>query len=191
MNFPNILTVSRILLTVIFIYLIIQEDLMSRMIAAGVFTVASISDYLDGYFARKNNVITDFGKIMDPIADKFLILSAFFIFMKMGIIPLWMCIVIVVREILITGLRLLKIIGGKVLAAENLGKMKTVVQMIAVYFILVMIVFNDSAFIWSENKALIQFYTYTIFILMYAVVILTVVSGINFLWNNRRNLYAR
>ena len=89
MNLPNILTVSRILLTIFFIKFLLKSGFSSSVIAAAIFTVASLTDYLDGYIAKKRNLISNFGKIMDPIADKFLVLSAFFVFMRLDIIAAW------------------------------------------------------------------------------------------------------
>jgi len=137
LNLPNVLTILRIILTIIFIYLFCQDSLGSRLMALIVFTCASLTDYFDGYLARKHNLITPFGKIMDPIADKFLILSAFFIFMQLQLIAVWMFIAIFSREVIVTGLRLGAVKRGAVLAAEGAGKLKTVLQIVAVYLIII------------------------------------------------------
>ena len=123
MNLPNVLTIFRIFLTFVFIFLFMQGGLGSRVLALAVFTIASLTDYLDGHLARKYNLISEFGKLMDPIADKFLVLSAFFIFMQLQLIAVWMFAVIFAREVIVTGLRLFALRRGIALAAEAAGKL--------------------------------------------------------------------
>jgi len=189
LNLPNILTIFRIILTVLFIYLFYQNDLGSRLLALIVFTLASLTDYFDGYLARKHNLITSFGKLMDPIADKFLILSAFFIFMQLQLIATWMFIVIFVREVIVTGLRLTAVKRGTALAAEAAGKLKTVLQIVAVYSIIIFTVLiqltNDTQFFQLMMR---QVFT-GINILMFVVVIVTLWSGLSFIWNNRKEIF--
>ena len=129
---PNILTVFRIGLTFVFGFYLLQEGLNAKIIAAVLFAVASITDFLDGYIARKYNLISNFGKIMDPIADKFLVLIAFFIFMQMDLLSVWMFGIIALREVVLTLLRFKAMAGQHVLAAEQLGKIKTVVQIVVI-----------------------------------------------------------
>ena len=140
MNLPNQLTVSRIILTFIFVYYISRTGLEPMIIAAVIFTLAAITDYYDGYVAKRFNLISDFGKLMDPIADKFLVLAAFVAFVRMQIVDDWMVVVILGREIIITGLRVYALTKGKVLAAERGGKHKTVSQMVAIFTILFFII---------------------------------------------------
>src|SRR5512135_1783965 len=99
------------------------------------FILACATDFLDGWIARARHQVTDFGKIMDPVADKVLVLGVFLSFVQMQLVPAWMVIVIIIRELLITGMRFLAIRKGRVLAAESAGKHKTVSQMIAIFFI--------------------------------------------------------
>lgn len=185
MNIPNILTIARFFLTALFIYYILKADFISTVVAFGVFIVASLTDYLDGFLARKYNLITGFGKLMDPIADKFLVLSAFFVFAKLGFIFWWMFIIITLREVYVTVVRLLALRQGKVLAAESLGKYKTVLQMIAVYFILLYSIFQQTSMAQNLSTQTLQAWRIVINGLMLAVVMLTVISGISFIRNLR------
>jgi len=188
-NLPNILTVVRLLLTVIFIYFLNQDGFESVLWAAGLFTVASITDFLDGYIARKYNLITPFGKIMDPIADKFLTLSAFFIFMQNHLIAGWMFVLICAREVIVTILRLSAMRKGIALAAESAGKVKTVLQIFSIYFIMIVMMF----ILWpgrgESGEHAIQMMTYIISVLMLLVLFVTLWSGTAFIINNRKKLF--
>ena len=189
MNLPNILTMLRLFLTLIFIFFLRQNGLVPKILALFAFTLAAITDFLDGYFARKLNLISQFGKIMDPIADKFLILSAFFIFSTMHIIAGWMFIVICVREVVVTGLRLIAMQKGIALAAEEAGKVKTVLQIVAVYLIMILIILAqlDVNAQWYGNMMSALAGGITIF--MVGIVLITSWSGISFIWNNRKEIF--
>jgi len=184
-NLPNKLTIFRIALTFVFILLILKEGLMSKIFATLIFSLASFTDFLDGYFAKKYDLTSSFGKIMDPIADKFLMLSAFFIFMRLGVVAAWMVIIIFVREILITAIRLYAIRKGAILAAENMGKYKTVAQICVVIVILVFLIFKETSFALNWSDTVWALWHWNIMILMSAVVLLTLISGVSFLKNNR------
>ena len=144
MNLPNKITVARMLmipLMVIIPFLGIQGEFeifggltYSNLIIVTIFLVASITDFFDGYLARKNNLVTTFGKLLDPIADKLLVLSAMIMLVESGIIPAWIPIIIVAREFIVSGIRMLAAGEGNVIAASWLGKVKTVSQMIAITF---------------------------------------------------------
>lgn len=156
-------------------------------VAAIIFTLASLTDYYDGYLAKKYNLISDFGKLMDPIADKFLILAAFLAFVRMRLVYDWMVILILGREIIITGFRVYALTKGKILAAEKAGKHKTVSQMVAIFSILGFIVFKEWLTKFSKWSGAIEAWWQTgIIILMSITVVLTVISGISYLWNNRK-----
>ncbi|HFI0578014.1 TPA: CDP-diacylglycerol--glycerol-3-phosphate 3-phosphatidyltransferase [Streptococcus suis] len=137
-NIPNALTVGRILIIPIFILLLtVWQSPISHVLAAIIFALASITDYLDGYLARKWQVVTNFGKFADPMADKILVMSAFIMLVDLGFAPAWVVAVIICRELAVTGLRLLLVEnGGTVLAAAMPGKIKTFSQMFAVIFLL-------------------------------------------------------
>ncbi|WP_297598088.1 CDP-diacylglycerol--glycerol-3-phosphate 3-phosphatidyltransferase [uncultured Cetobacterium sp.] len=141
MNLPNKLTATRLILAVPFIYFL-QESATAtdhnlyRLVAFGIFIFASLTDWLDGYIARKYNLITDLGKIMDPLADKILVISALVIFVKLDYIPSWMSIVVIAREFLISGIRTIAAAKGEVIPAGVLGKYKTTTQMIVIMIML-------------------------------------------------------
>lgn len=141
MNLPNKITIARILLIPIMIiipFLNIQGTIpiggitYSNLIILAIFLVASFTDFLDGYLARKNNLVTTFGKFLDPIADKLLVLAALIMLVEMGTIPAWIPIIIAAREFIVSGIRMLAAGEGNVIAASWLGKVKTVSQMIAI-----------------------------------------------------------
>ena len=140
MNLPNKLTIFRIILVPIMViipYLNIQGNFMgvpiTMLIIDAIFIIASITDKLDGYIARKNNQVTVFGKFLDPIADKILVLSAMIILVEFGKIPSWIPIIVIFREFVVSGYRLIAVqANGNVIAASMWGKIKTTTQMIAV-----------------------------------------------------------
>lgn len=137
MNLPNRLTIARFILAIPFVFFL-QESTHPelgttfRLVSLVIFIVASLTDFFDGYIARKYNLITDFGKIMDPLADKILVISALVVFVQLDYIPAWMSIIVLAREFLISGIRIMAAAKGEVIAAGNLGKYKTTSQMIVV-----------------------------------------------------------
>lgn len=177
MNLPNVLTLSRIVFAAILVILLEENTLMGNIGAVVVFTIASITDYYDGYFAKTKGLISNFGKIMDPIADKILILSVFAVFAHLNIIPWWMVIVIAIREIAVTISRLLAMQKGLVLAAEKAGKIKTVAQIMAISFILLYLVASQGAAWFGQVQKIWQSLDLA---LMLVVVGLTVYSGIDY-----------
>ena len=190
MNIANKLTISRIFLTVIFMIFLFMEGFTYKLLALIVFIIASWTDFLDGYLAKKRNEISNFGKFMDPIADKVLIISAFLAFVEMRLIPAWIVLIIVFREFLITGLRLLALARGEVIEAAVAGKHKTVSQMVSIYAILIFIVFKESGKrlfgFWNANME--YYFKQTIFVLMIITALFTLISGISYLVKNRRFL---
>ena len=127
MNTANKLTMLRVLLIPIFIVLLYLEFPYSRYVALGVFILATLTDLADGYVARKRNQITDFGKFMDPLADKVLTFAALLWFIEVGLIPAWLVLIVVLREFMVTGMRLVASAKGRVIAAGVSGKVKTLV----------------------------------------------------------------
>ena len=185
MNFPNILTLSRIVFAVVLVFLLQEGSQLGNILAVIIFTIASITDFYDGYLAKKWGLISDFGKIMDPVADKVLLLSTFGVLAHIDMIAWWMFAVIAIREIVVTGSRLLAFRHGQVLAAERAGKIKTVVQIIAVSVILLYLVAQQSEYcsFWFYNvQHLLLDVNYGLMIL---AVILTVYSGIEYFRNKK------
>lgn len=139
MNLPNKLTMLRMLLVIVFVVFMClpTKYVWAKYVSLGVFVVASITDFLDGYISRKKNLVTKFGKIMDPLADKMLVASGFILLATAGVIPAWMAVIIVLRDFFVTGLRNFGADNNKDLAASLTGKVKTVFQLLAIILALV------------------------------------------------------
>jgi len=182
MNLPNKLTLSRIFLTVVFMFLLFAEGAPAKCLALGVFLLASLTDYWDGKIARAKNQRTSFGKLMDPIADKLLSLSAFLAFVQMEIIPAWMVMLIIARDLLITGLRLLAPPGHPVMAVRSSGKHKTTLQFTAIVAVLVFLAVRDTPFWKAEWTP--SAHTF-IAASMFFVVAVTLWSGLRVVYLNR------
>jgi len=184
MNIPNRITLSRIVLIPIFILILslpldwgswsIGENILpiSHFVAAIIFIVASGTDWLDGHYARKYNLVTNLGKFLDPMADKLLVLAAYVLLIELQIVPAWIVILILSREFAVTGLRLVAAGSGIVLAASSMGKLKTTFQLLSIIFLLL----HDFPFSylgWPVGN-----------ILLYLAMILTVISGIDYFIKN-------
>jgi CDP-diacylglycerol---glycerol-3-phosphate 3-phosphatidyltransferase len=187
MNLANRLTVSRFFLSLGFVIALTVDFPFRFTVALVLFLVAGITDYADGEIARRFNMETDFGRLMDPLVDKIMMAAAFICLVPLGAIPAWAATVIVSREFLITGLRLLAASKGRVLSAEKLGKHKTAWQIITAIFFLLMLSAREYAHftdtpsaallyqrIWDRGGAL----------LLMVTVALTVISGAGYLWKN-------
>ena len=181
MNLANKLTISRIILAGVFILFLFIRGTGAKVLALSVFLIACITDYYDGLIARASAGVTDFGKLMDPIADKILILGAFLSFVEMKIIPAWMVMVIIARELVITGIRILGLSKKKVLSAEVAGKHKTISQIVAVVAILVFLIIRDSDFTFRY----IVYYSKAVYILMLITVAMTLLSGVSYMIRNK------
>jgi CDP-diacylglycerol--glycerol-3-phosphate 3-phosphatidyltransferase len=177
MNLPNILTLSRVFLTCLFI-ICAQQGADGAWWAFLFFVIAIITDFADGYIARQYDLITPFGKLMDPVADKFLTLAAFFMLGFEGLIPLWAVIVIAIREILVTASRIQCMTRGQVIPAEQTGKIKTVVQMITIVLALLY------RAVGTASESFLGFcWQGAIILFMIFSVILTLWSGIEYFRN--------
>lgn len=187
MNLPNKLTLSRIILTFVFMFFLFSRGLIAKYLAFAVFVIACLSDFYDGYIARRKNAITDFGKLMDPIADKILVLAAFLAFVEMKIIPAWMVVVIIAREFIITSLRLLAVSKKTYLSATIGGKHKTLSQMVAIFTILIFLIVRETSLRFFDfwNPAAEYWSRWGIFVLMLVTITLTLISGVSYLWRNR------
>ena len=153
MNVPNKLTISRFILTAAFLVVIFTEASFFETIALLLFSAAGLTDYFDGKIARRDNLITNFGILMDPLADKILVCSAFIAFVGRGWLPAWMVVLVVARELAITGLRLLAASKNLVLAAEGFGKHKTISQIVAIISILMLHSYQQ----WGPVGAIFSF----------------------------------
>lgn len=168
MNLPNKLTVARIICTPVFVLFYALGLYIPAFI---VFLAASLTDLLDGKIARQYGMITNFGKIMDPLADKILVYSAFCMFIDKGLMPGWMLIIILAREFAVSGMRTVAASEGKVIAAGMTGKIKTVLQMVAVHF-LILSSYHKVIHICGE-------------VLLWASLVMTVVSGAEYIIRNK------
>lgn len=187
MNIANRLTILRIILTFIFMFFLFCHGLWAKVTSLAIFVFAALSDFLDGMIAHRKNMVTDFGRLMDPIADKILVLAAFAAFVQMQLIDAWMFVIIVSREIVITSLRLFALNRGKVLSPTRAGKHKTLSQMLVIFSILGFIVAKEvmlSYFTWNPGWE--RFFRQGIYFLMLLTVVLTLYSGLSYLWENRR-----
>ena len=188
LNLPNILTISRIVITPIFLFVILMESLQHRfLIACIIFAIGSITDAVDGHLARKNNQITNFGKFLDPIADKILTTSALLAFMSMGLCNIWIVMLVLTREFAIASVRMIAASNGVVIPANIWGKIKTVTQM--VFTILIMLLGEVYFVVESSNVALFAKLPDLSLIsngLLWITAILTVVSGGIYLYDSRK-----
>src|ERR1035438_1431121 len=149
MNLPNKLTISRFILTIAFLVVMFSQVKYHKSIALVLFIAAAVSDFLDGEIARRPKLITNFGIPMDPLADKIMVCSAFIAFVGLNWIPAWMVVIVVARELAITGMRLLAAAKNSVLAAEGFGKHKTISQIVAIIAILVLASYGE----WEIGRA--------------------------------------
>lgn len=185
MNLPNALTVLRLVITAILVAVLALPMPRAATAALLLFLAAALTDYLDGAIARRHNLITDFGRLMDPLADKILTVSAFVCLIPA--IPAWAVITIIAREFLITGLRLLAGTKGVVLPAERLGKHKTAWQMITIVFYLLLGALRE----WSPNAAYDALGREWIGPVLLAITVaLTVYSGGAYFWRHRDLIQA-
>ena len=178
MNLPNKLTILRVIMIPFFVVCLLLDKGMSTQIAALIlFAAASFTDYLDCHIARKNNLVTNFGKFMDPLADKLLVCSALICLIQLERIPAWVVIIIIAREFIISGVRLIASDNGVVIAASYWGKSKTVSQM----FMIMLLIIHPSGdvFFWLEQ------------IMIYLALILTVISLVDYIVKNKQVLYEQ
>ena len=189
MNLPNKLTVSRFVLTGFFLGAMFARFPGNETVALVLFTAAAITDALDGRIARQRKLITNFGILMDPLADKILACSALIAFVELGQFEAWMVVVIVARELAITGLRLLAVSRNVILAAEGFGKHKTISQMTAIIAILLLLSYEQwgsvGIAIFGWGFAGHPWLWWVAGVSKWASVILTILSGGIYLWRNR------
>ena len=182
MNLPNKLTTFRVILIPFFVFFLLAPyfEGYGNYIALVIFIVASLTDFLDGKIARKYNLVTNFGKFMDPLADKILVTAALIYFIPLRLAPAWIVILILAREFLVTSLRLIASGKGIVIAADKWGKYKTATTMVWICYALLMTNFIDTMSIGMQSVC-----TGIHIALMILSLALTLLSGFNYLWKNR------
>lgn len=181
-NVPNVLTTMRVIMIIPFVIVLLggnagwfgEDLLVPELVALGIFAVACITDLLDGKIARKYNLVTNFGKFMDPLADKILVSAGLICMVAMERIPAWVVIVILAREFIISGFRLVASDAGIVIAASYWGKFKTTFQMILVVMAIV------------DLSAWVPYYNIAVQVIMYIALALTVISLIDYIVKNRK-----
>lgn len=168
MNIANKLTLFRVILVPIFVYFILSDIKNGQFIGTSIFIVAALTDFLDGYLARKYNLVTTFGKFIDPLADKILTMSAFILLVEMQVIGSWGVIIIIAREFIVTGFRVIAASNQVTIAASPYGKFKTVLQLVSIIWLLLSPVL-------PLNIGLVIYY-FALF--------MTILSGIDYLYKN-------
>ena len=177
MNLPNKLTLLRVCMIPFFVVFARMGNLGMQVIAVIIYILACVTDALDGHIARSRNLITNFGKFMDPIADKLLVMSAMVVLTAQGRMPDWVCILMLGREFLVSGFRLVAVENGRVIAAGPLGKVKTVFQMISTIALMLLVPVAGDPLMGTAGATFAK-------ILMYIALALTVVSGADYLIRN-------
>jgi len=192
MNLPTQLTVLRIILTPAFLFLLFYNGLLSKIFALVIYIIASLTDWYDGYYARKHGVVSTWGIFLDPLADKILVSAAFVAFYILGYVQLWIVIVIVVRDFLITGLRSYALFKNQPVVTIYLAKIKTFLQMGTVYFIFLIYIYKQYEIFKGKESFILNFLEQVRFIdrLMMLIVILTVYTGIHYLIKNRSHIIS-
>ena len=185
---PNLLTSSRILLVPVFLYFLFSDFSHGKLLALICFVIAAITDAYDGKIARKHNIVTKFGIFFDPLADKFLVLSAFYAFMFISdldtTIKLWMIILISFRDILVTLLRTIMQYKGITMITSKLGKIKTALQLITIHLILIFLIFKSYSIAIPSDL----FYNESLYFLMVITTIITFYTGVHYFYHNYKTL---
>lgn len=189
MNLANKLTMLRIFLVPLFLLFIAIKDIpYSTFIATGIFIIASVTDQLDGHIARSRNQITTFGKFMDPLADKLLVTAALISLVELKVIPAWAAVIIIAREFAVSGLRTIAASEGKIIAASMWGKIKTVIQIIAIILSLIKVNISTSVYLTdlvASNKTVKLIFDYAPIYSVILAVIITILSGVDYFKKNK------
>ena len=186
MTLPNILTILRILLTPVFILCLFAEFDNAQLCALFIFIVASITDAYDGYYARKNDMVTDTGKFLDPLADKILVSSAFISFAVMGLIDFWMVTLIIFRDLFVTGLRVIMSRKGFTMMTSQIAKSKTSVQISTIIFTLTIVSLKGISWtIVTDYLTFVKEYELVYYLTMVAV-LFTLYTGFTYIQENRK-----
>lgn len=185
MNTPNKLTILRIILTPVFMVTLLVDFKFHYIAALIIFIVASLTDMIDGKMARKHNLVTDFGKFLDPLADKMLTTAAFlgFIALDIGVGAVWIAFIVLFREFMISSMRLVAVSsGGKVIAANIFGKLKTVSQMVAIIYAITVEAFAD---LFPKLETLSNIFRIGTSVLLWISAILCIISGVIYMIDNK------
>ena len=185
MTLPTKLTCFRVLLTFLIMALLFAQGWIAKLAALGCFLLASATDWLDGYLARRWRQTSLLGALLDPIADKVLVLGMFLAFVQLRLIPAWMVLIITLREFLITGVRLFAASRGLVLSAAKEGKHKTVSQIVTIFLILLVLMVEELPGLASVSTQTRAAMAWTILGCMWVTMVLTVISGASFFWRHR------
>ncbi|MFN2508114.1 MAG: CDP-diacylglycerol--glycerol-3-phosphate 3-phosphatidyltransferase [Chthoniobacterales bacterium] len=185
MNWANRLTISRLALTALFVLALNSDWQFGHTAALILFLIAGATDFFDGEIARRYRFVTNFGKLMDPLVDKIMIAAAFISLVPLKAIPAWAATIVVAREFLITGLRLMASSKGQVLPAENLGKHKTSWQIVTVIFFLVLLAARELHYAGSDGAWWARAWNDGGAALVWITVALTLYSGLRYAWRHR------
>jgi len=202
MSLANFLTVLRVVLVPFFVWAFLMDTVEGNWAACAIFIAAAVTDYFDGFFARRYHQVSNFGKIFDPLADKILVASALILFGVYDLVPDWMVFVILIREAVVTAIRFEALNQGRALAAEKSGKLKTVLQLTAVIATLILVALRStvpSEAEWEQfillfpplKTALQAFMDYGPYVLTLLATLASIASGADFLWKNREFLGER
>jgi CDP-diacylglycerol--glycerol-3-phosphate 3-phosphatidyltransferase len=193
---PNRITMFRIVVVAFFIPSVLKDTMLFSYVAIILFLIAAISDWLDGHLARKYDIISNFGKVMDPLADKIMVLSAFLCFVQLHVVPAWIVIIIISREFLVSGIRIMVAEEGEIIVASNWGKAKTVIEIIAITTTLLLIAVNHTInyFGLSRQDMIIKGEPLTEFVLLtlipYSLMLIaasvSLISGLEYFFRNKR-----
>ncbi len=193
MNLPNKITIARIILIPVMMLFMLTIPLdgfeawngfileNGMIVALIIFSIASYTDHLDGAIARKRNIVTNMGKFLDPIADKLLVLSAFICLVERGLLTSWMPVIVLFRELAVTGIRMLAIERGRVIAASKLGKLKTVTQIVAIIVIMLLDIIRIKLPDLSMNRYIDGFGYLTVILAL----AMTIISGVDYYVKNK------
>jgi CDP-diacylglycerol--glycerol-3-phosphate 3-phosphatidyltransferase len=185
MNWANRITLSRLALTVIFVVALNSSWHYARTTALVIFLIAGLTDFIDGEIARRYGVITNFGKLMDPLVDKIMMAAAFISLVPLKAVPAWAATTVVARDFLITGLRLMATANGRILPAERLGKQKTSWQIITIIFFLALLSMAELQYANEKSTWWVSAWTVAGPVLVWITVALTIYSAVGFTWRHR------
>ena len=185
MNWANRITLSRLALTVLFVMALNSSWQYARTAALVIFLIAGLTDFIDGEIARRYGIITNFGKLMDPLVDKIMVAAAFISLVPLKAVPAWAATTIVARDFLITGLRLMASAKGRILPAESLGKQKTSWQMVTIIFFLALLSMDELRYANETSLWWLRAWHEAGPVLVWITVALTIYSGFGYAWQHR------